>query len=571
MGTWIRRDRGTAAGEFDSTMGEPKREIDNNGDDTGARGGNPRGIGADDDSVGSSSDTSGNSDVRADVRADARETVRANVRGIVRGNGLGAGPNGQGAPQSYLDEIGAAGVFGAWLRTTFASLTVRNYRYFFVGHGISLLGTWVRRTTMGWLVYQITHSTALLGAVEGLALLPMLFLSPTAGVFADRLDKRRIIIATQIVAAFASAAIAALIFLHWIRVWHLMALAILSGIAFAFEVPTRQAFVNDMVGRDKLMNAIALNSMLVNLSRIFGPAIAGVVMAVVGMGFCFALDALSYVVVIATLVTMKLPPFQIRARKKSTTRERTESRWLRRTVSYWVDLTVSHWLELREGFHEAWHNRRVRIILILLSFVSIFGWSFQTLLPAIAQDLLKVGEMQYGRMMAMFGVGAIGGALFTAGRKPGSNRRRQVFGGVWALCGGVFLLSLSGALFGSSPSAFYCICGALAFAGFGAVLFMSTGNTLVQTSVDDSIRGRIMGIWAVAFGGSVPLGNFLIGGVAELISPYLTIFFFTAVMLVVSIVIYRSLPANSPVGSTDAPIARGSTPAATASSPERRP
>jgi MFS family permease len=383
----------------------------------------------------------------------------------------------------------------------------------------------------------------------------MLFLSPTAGAFADRFDKRRIIIATQIVATFASAAIAALVFLDWIKVWHLMVLATVSGIAFAFEVPTRQAFVNDMVGRDKLMNAIALNSALVNLSRIFGPAIAGVLMATVGMGFCFTLDALSYVVVTVTLLMLKLPPAQRRARTKSTI-------WRR---------IVSHLEELREGFVEAWSNRRVRVILTLLFVVGVFGWSFQTLMPPIASDLLRIGEMKYGALMSMFGIGAIVGALYTASRKPESNRRGQVFGGVWTMCVGVLLLALSGALFGSSAVAFWCVSGALVFAGFGAVLFISTGNTLVQTSVDDSSRGRIMGIWAVAFGGSLPLGNFLAGGVAEFISPYPTIALFAGVMLAASLAIYFTLPPRGPVGSAGAPGAAAPSAAAiAASSPERR-
>ena len=440
--------------------------------------------------------------------------------------GSGEASVGNGAQQGYLDQIGAAGIVGAWFRLTFASLSVRNYRLFYIGQGISLVGTWVRRTAMGWLVYQLTGSKALLGLIMGLATFPMFVLSPTAGAIADRVDKRRMIIVTQIVATLASAAIAALVFLHWIKVWHLAALATLSGIAFAFEMPARQAFIVEMVGREKLMNAIALNSGLVNLSRIFGPALAGVLMGTIGMGYCFTLDALSYVIVTVTLFMLVLPSSRKPGRGKSPLKERI----------------MAHFRELQEGAREVRKNRRVRVVLLMLFMVGVFGWSFQTLMPAIAPDLLKLSETQYGALMSMFGVGAIGGALFVASRKSDSNRRMQVFGGVWAMIAGMYLMAIFGTVFGSRPLAFWSVSASLVLTGFGAVLFMSTSNTLIQTSVDDSIRGRIMGIWAVAFGGSVPLGAFLAGFVAQLVSPYLTIAAFATVMLAGSLVVFSILP-----------------------------
>jgi MFS family permease len=367
----------------------------------------------------------------------------------------------------------------------------------------------VRRTALGWLVYQMTGSHAMLGTVLALALLPMFVLSPTAGAIADRVDKRRMILLTQVLATLSSAAIATLVFLDLTRPWHLMVLATLGGVAFAFEVPARQAFVVEMVGRDRLMNAIALNSALVNLSRIFGPAIAGLVMGTVGMGFCFALDAASYLVVMATLLALRLPPAPPRP------------------------VRTSHWQELMEGVRELQRNRRVRTILLLLFLVGTFGWSFQTLLPAIAQDLLHLSEQQYGVLMSMFGLGAIVGALLVAGRKATGNQRRRVFGGVWILTAGLFLVSMTRSMLPMGA--------ALVLAGFGAVTFLSTGNTLVQTSVDDRIRGRIMGLWAVAFGGSLPLGSFLAGIVADVVSPYTTIAVFTLVLLLSSLALDVSL------------------------------
>lgn len=414
---------------------------------------------------------------------------------------------------------------------TFASLRIRNYRLFYIGQGVSLIGTWVRRTAMGWLVYEITGSTAQLGLVMGLALLPMFVLSPWAGAIADRVDKRRMIILTQVLATFTSAAIAALVFLECARVWELMVLSVLSGIAFAFEMPSRQSFIVEMVGREKLMNAIALNSGLVNLSRVLGPALAGLLMGWVGMGFCFVLDALSYVVVTVMLFMLHLPEFQ---KPKN---------------------PPSHWDALAEGAHEVGRNHVVRVLLILLFTVGLFGWSFETLMPAIARDSLRLQAVQYGILMSMLGVGATAGAFFVASRTQGRNKRAQVFRGVWMLVAGMYLVALSGALLGARTGAFWCVGAALALSGAGAVTFMSTANTLVQTNVEDRIRGRIMGIWAVAFGGAIPIGSFIAGFVAKAVSPYLTVAAFGTVLLAASLVIFFRI---SPVELATSNLAKGS-------------
>lgn len=405
---------------------------------------------------------------------------------------------------------GPAARLSAWSRTTFSSLQVRNFRVYYAGQTASMIGTWVRRTALGWIVYRMTGSRALLGTVMGLAMLPMFVLSPLAGAIADRVDKRRMVVATQLLAAFSSAAIAALVLGGWARPWHLMVLATLGGVAFAFEVPSRQAFVSELVGREHLMNTIALNSVLVNSSRVIGPAVAGLVMAGGGAGWCLALDALSYLVVTATLLTLRLPPHRPPARRPS------------------------HWQDLREGFREVHRNRRVRILMLMMGLMGVFGWSCQTLMPAIAQDLLRLGEWQYGLMMAMFGVGAIAGALFVAGRAAANTTRRQVFGGVWLLCLGAFAVAAS-----RHPAT---IGAGLTLAGFGAVMFMSTANTLVQTSVDDALRGRILGIWSVVFGGSLPAGSFLSGWVAQFVSPFTTIAAFAAVLALGSVFIWWRLP-----------------------------
>lgn len=429
--------------------------------------------------------------------------------------------------QGNLDQIGSAspaatGAIAAWLHTTFASLGVRNYRVFFVGQGISLVGTWVRRTAMGWLVYQLTGSKALLGLVMGLATFPMFVLSPWAGSIADRVDKRRMLVITQLAATLTSGTIAFLVLTDRIEVWSLAVLATAGGVAFAFEVPARQAFIVELVGRERLMNAIALNSGLVNLSRIFGPAIAGIVMGTLGMGICFTIDAASYLVVVVTLLGLSLPEFRPQPRRGS------------------------QWQELLEGVREVHGNRRVRILLLLLFLVGVFGWSFQTLMPAIAPDHMDLDATRYGALMSMFGVGAIVGALFVAGRREGSSGRGPVFGGVWLMSGGIYLVALLGWWLGARTASFWAVSGALMLTGLGAVTFMSTANTLVQTSVEDGIRGRIMGIYAVSFGGSLPLGAFLAGFVAQRISPFLTISIFATVLLAASLVVYWRLPRRRP-------------------------
>ena len=348
---------------------------------------------------------------------------------------------------------------GTWWQTTFASLGVRNYRLFYFGQGISLVGTWVRRTAMGWLVYQLTGSMALLGLIMGLATFPMFVLSPWAGSIADRVDKRRMLVLTQLLATLTSGLIALLVWTDSIQVWSLAALATLGGVAFAFEIPARQAFIVEMVGRGNLMNAIALNSGLVNLSRIIGPALAGIVIGTLGMGVCFTIDAASYLVVTAMLLRLHLPPFQSKAREES------------------------EWQALLTGIREVHRNHRVRTLLLLLFLVGVFGWSFQTLMPAIAPDLMGLDATRYGILMSMFGVGAIGGALYVAGLKEGENRRPQVFGGVWVMCAGILLVAVFGAWLGARPAVFWAVGGALMLAGLGAVVFMSTANTLLQTSV----------------------------------------------------------------------------------------
>lgn len=387
-----------------------------------------------------------------------------------------------------------------WLEGAFPALFVRNFLLFFIGQGVSLTGTWMRRLVVGWLVYEMTGSKWEVGVVGALSLFPMFFLAPFAGAVADRVDKRRLILFSQAVPAAASLLLAGLLFSGALELWHIKALVLLQGAAFALEVPARQAFVVEMVGRDKLRNAIALNSALVNLSRIIGPGIAGFVMWAFSYAAVFALDALSYIAVIATLLALRLPKFKAEPR------------------------TVGVLAHLAGGAREVVRNRPVRLTMSLLFLTGVFGWSYNTVMPAIGQDIFHLTEWGFGVLMSMFGIGAVAGALVVAKRHKDDSCEGQMFLGLGLMGAGLLAMA-------ASPTA-VAMGAASILAGFGGVMFVSTGNTLVQLSVADSVRGRVMGIWALGFGGSLPLGALVFGKTAEWMdSPQGTIAVYAVAML----------------------------------------
>jgi MFS family permease len=390
----------------------------------------------------------------------------------------------------------------SWAATTFSAFNVRDFRLFYVGQTLSLTGSWMRRTAMGWLVYELTGSMTMLGTIFALTLFPMTLLSPIAGLIADRVDKRRIILCSVFVSMLATTSLAVLVYADMIQTWHLMVIATIIGTAFAFEVPARQAFVVEIVGRDKLMNAIALNSANVNLTRILGPVLAGFLMAKVGMAACFAIDALSYTVVIATLLMMRIEPRKIPPRKEHPV------------------------VLLREGLREVMTNPPVRMVMGLLAIILVFGWSFQNLMAGIAQKELGLSEWQYGVLVSLFGIGAVCGALFVASRSNRNNATRHLLISMAIMAIGLFAFSFSD-LWISMEAPAWALWSLMAvpmmMAGFGGVMFLSTGNTLVQLSVADDIRGRVMGIWSIGWGSAFPLGGLVMGMVADMITAMWTI------------------------------------------------
>lgn len=364
-------------------------------------------------------------------------------------------------------------------RQTFAALKHRNYRLFFAGQLISLVGTWMQNTAQSWLVYQLTGSKLLLGIVAAVGSAPLLLFSMWGGSVADRHPKRVVLLFTQSAMMLLAFVFAGLVWSGWVRPWHIMALAALGGIAMAFDMPARQAFVVEMTSREDLLNAVSLNSSVFNGARVVGPAVAGFLMAQAGLAMCFFLNGLSFVAVLAGLMMMRLPPFVPPATPTST------------------------WQHAMDGFAYAVRRRRVRTLLLLVAIVGVFGWSYSVLLPAFARDELGVGTRGYGMLLSANGIGALCGALTVATYGNRLPHRLLVFGGL-----GFFSLML---LLLAVTRNCYLAMALLALAGAGMLLYLSTSNTVIQTSIEDSMRGRVMGLWALMFGGMMPLGGLVAG------------------------------------------------------------
>ena len=378
-------------------------------------------------------------------------------------------------PQEMSDEPRRGMAGGVSWRETFAALKHRNFRLFFFGQLVSLIGTWMQGTAQGWLVYRLTGSKVLLGTVAAVGSLPMLVFALWGGSVADRHPKRTVVIWTQSAMMLTAFVFAALVGSGHIQPWHILLLSALGGVAMAFDMPARQAFMVEMTSHEDLLNAVSLNSSIVNGARIVGPAVAGLLMARVGMTWCFLLNGVSFIAVIAGLLLMRLPRFVPPTKPHST----------------------SH--HVLEGFRYVAGHRRVMILLLLFGVVGIFGWSYAVLLPAYATDVLHVGESGYGGLLSANGCGAFLGALTVAAYGSRVRSRVMILGGLWLFSAMLVLL----AVVRWYPLVLAC----LAVGGWGMLLYFSTTNTLIQGSVSHEMRGRVMGIWALVFGGMMPIGG----------------------------------------------------------------
>ncbi len=370
-------------------------------------------------------------------------------------------------------------------RRTFAALRHRNFRLFWFSQLVSLTGTWMHAVAQGWLVLELTDQPFWLGAVGAAGTLPILAFSLFGGVAADRLPKRSLLIATQSVSAAVALALGLLALSAQVQVWQVLAAALLLGTANALDLPARQSFVVEMVGREDLLNAIALNSLTFNAARVIGPAIAGTIVAAAGTATCFLVNAASFVPVIAALALMRNLPL-VRSQPGGS--------------------MAAH---LHEGFAYAARERRFQGLIALVAAASFFGFPCVTLLPSFARDVLHTGARGYGALMAVTGIGAIASVLVLA------NRQRSGVGGKAVVCAGlVFGAAL--VLFAASRS-FTTAVPLLTIAGAGMVAQAATANTLVQSMVPDALRGRIMSMFTLVLMGAMPLGNILIGSLAGLI------------------------------------------------------
>lgn len=368
-------------------------------------------------------------------------------------------------------------------RYGFGALAHRNFRLFLFGQTISLTGTWMQSVAQGWLVLELTNSPFYLGLVSALGSLGVLLFTLYAGVIADRTDKRRTVLITQTLQMLQAFALAALVWSGHVTTESVMILAAFLGVVAAFDIPTRQAFIVEMVGKEDLMNAIALNTSVFNLTRVLGPVIAGLLIGAKGVAICFFLNGVSYLAVIGSLLAMRLPP-------------------------HIPQLTqLSAWQGFREVLAFLRDDRRVSTLVVLTAIISIFGFPFLLLMPVFARDVLRVGARGYGVLSAAVGLGAVGGALGVAvlGQRIRKGRTLVVAGTAFGLLLMVF----------ASSRAFPLSLALLALVGAAMIVNNALTNTLLQTLVPDHLRGRVMGFYSFMFVGMAPLGAFQAGVFAE--------------------------------------------------------
>jgi MFS family permease len=374
---------------------------------------------------------------------------------------------------------------GAFWRQTFSSLKVPNYRLYFTGQSISLIGTWMQMTAQSWLVLTLTHSSTDLGLAVALQALPVLLLGPYGGVVADRVDKRRLMIALQTAMGAQALVLGLLVLLGSVRFWEICVLAVVLGLNNAFENSARQAFVREMVGQDELRNAITLNTVTVNAARAVGPGIGGILIAAVGTGTCFLLNAASFAAVVTSLLIMD----------RSALRPSPPSGRARG--------------QLREGLRYAARTPTIAVPLLMMGLVGLLAYEFQVSLPVLVQRSFHGGSEAYGFLTAAMGIGAVIGGLFTAAR--GRTGLRPMI-----LASTGFGVALIVCAFSPAIGLAYA---AMLFVGWASVSFISIGNSTIQLSSAPSMRGRMLALWQVAFQGTTPIGGPVVGWIIALSNP----------------------------------------------------
>jgi MFS family permease len=391
------------------------------------------------------------------------------------------------------------------------SLRHRNYRLFFGGQTISLIGTWMQQIALSWLVYRLTNSAFLLGLVGFTGQIPIFFIAPFAGVFADRWNLHRTLMITQTFAMIQALLLATLVLTQSIAVWQIVALSLALGLINAIDIPCRQSFMIQMVDDKRdLSNAIALNSSMVNGARLIGPSFAGLLIAAVGEGICFLFNGISYIAVIIALGAMRIAkrPF--------------------------VKDHPAVMAGFKEGINYAFHNKPIRSVLLLMATVSLIGMPFPSLMPILARDILHGGPRTLGFLMGATGVGALTGAVYLASR-------RNVVGLVNLLAVASGLLGC-GLILLSFSRIFWVSLACMFVTGMGMIVQVSASNALLQTIVDDDKRGRVVSLFVVSFMGMMPFGTLLAGSVASAIGAPMTFAIDGALCLLASAVFVLHLP-----------------------------
>jgi MFS family permease len=396
-------------------------------------------------------------------------------------------------------------------KSTFRSLKYHNFRLFFGGQSISLIGTWMQRIAMPWLVYDISHSVILLGVVGFAGQIPTFLLASFGGVITDRWNRYHILIVTQILAMIQALLLALLFYTGVLQVSYILLLSVFLGCINAFDTPARQSFLIEMVeNKEDLPNAIALNSTMANGARLLGPSIAGVLIALIGEGACFLINGLSYIVVIISLMNMKIVPRKINPVKKDIFRE------------------------MKEGYNYTFGFPPLKYVILLLALISLWGMPYTVLMPVFAKEIFHGGPHVFGFLMGAAGMGALLGAIYLASRKT--------------VLGLEKLIPFSAALFGAGLIAFslsrflWLSLILVAIVGLGMMLQMASSNTIIQTVAEDNMRGRVMSFYTMAFFGMAPFGSLLAGSMAKVFGAPMTLSIGGIVCIVAAIYFAFKLP-----------------------------
>ena len=398
------------------------------------------------------------------------------------------------------------------LHNILRALRHRNYRLFFFGQGLSLVGTWTQQVALSWLVYSLTGSTVLLGVVAFCSQAPMLFLGPFAGVAADRFDRKKLLLWTQGLAMVQAFVLAGLVLTGLIRTWEIIGLSVLIGIINAFDIPIRQSFVMAMVDdREDLGNAIALTSAMFNCARLIGPSVAGILISAFGEGICFLINGISFVPVLAALLAVRVTEKRSGVRKKG------------RVFG-----------EFREAVVYARGFEPILAILVMLAVFGLAGSPYSVLMPAFAKNVLHGGAYAYGVLMSSSGLGAIGGTMYLASR-------RDAQGLIKAIPAALGLFGATLAAFALAQNFTLCVI-FIFFAGFSMMIQIASSNTIIQTVVEEDKRGRVMSLYAMSLMGVMPFGSLLAGSVAEKIGVQNTLLAGAAICVAGAAVFAGRLP-----------------------------